>query len=284
MMNSAIYIDDTGTPDKSKSKYDSGNWETWVAIILNPNDREKLLDELTLEQSKLKSKFNANEFHFTEIFSGKKQFKNVSLIDRIEIFKLFANIYKKYNSPIFVQSLTDDDVIRNKMEDFRLLKIDGFDFKKNEHFALWLLLMRIIKHEILLNYSKPIDIFVDAGKQKPNTSQTIKSIKNVATNSEIKYVDSKKDPLMQFIDFIAFCLNRCRWILMNNKKSESDLFILQLAHEANFNTINIVKKITDVKNINTIKEYDDILRSTYNQNENLSDEEMEKIKNNNNRD
>jgi UDP-N-acetylglucosamine 2-epimerase len=44
---------------------------------------------------------------------------------------------------------------------------------------------------------------------------------------------------MQFIDFIAFCLNRHRWILMNNKTSDGDLLIFQITEYANFNALNI---------------------------------------------
>jgi alpha-galactosidase len=38
-----FYIDDTGTPSfSSKSKYDPGDWNTWVAYFVPDFQREKL--------------------------------------------------------------------------------------------------------------------------------------------------------------------------------------------------------------------------------------------------
>ncbi len=45
MTKPAIYIDDTGTPQKSKSKYDCGNWESYVAVLLKPNERKEIYEE-----------------------------------------------------------------------------------------------------------------------------------------------------------------------------------------------------------------------------------------------
>ena len=189
MTKPAIYIDDTGTPQKSKSKYDCGNWESYVAVLLSPAERIEI-SKLILELKKIVNEtIKVDEFHFTEIFSGTKQFKGVDLELRLEIFNSFIEIYRMYDCPIVIQSITDDDVIRNKMEYVRGKKRDGFDFNNNSHLCLWLLLVRIVNNDIIKEYNSPFEIFVDAGKQKPNSKQKIEQIKSITENSEITYLD-----------------------------------------------------------------------------------------------
>lgn len=277
-MKSAIYIDDTGTPQVAKSKYDPGNWKSWVAVALTTEERKEISKSINWIKANLTGEFNISEFHFTDIFSGINEYKNISIKNRIAIFETFAQLYKNYNCPIIIQSLNNDDLIRNEMTDFKQLKIPGFDFSNNSDLCLWLLLIRIKNNTIFNKYKLPLEIFIDNGTQKPNTKRKLIELNDFAFNSEIKYIDSKSDPLMQFIDFIAFCLNRVRWILMNNKKEKSDFKILEICQLANFNTINMIKGYIDINKINTIEYYNKIQRSAFDKNGNLSDVEVEKIK------
>ena len=274
----AIYIDDTGTPQKSLSKYDPGNWKSWVAVAFNNRERLEISHLIRNFRGHLNRKWKIGEFHFTDIFSGKNEFEKVDLEDRIEIFYFFAHIYKNYKCPIRIQSLNDDDIIRNKMTSFRKVKLPGYDLNDNSQFCLWILLIRLKNDDLIRkNYSRPLEIFVDAGKQKPNTAQKSTEVKGFAVNSQIQYIDSGSDYLMQFTDFIAFCLNRHRWILMNNKKSESDKLIMQITHYADFQT-NMYKQLVDFESEKTSSTYDTILRKKFDENQNLSDAEVEKIK------
>lgn len=277
-MGASIYIDDTGTPEKSKSKYDPGNWKTWVAMILTEDEQAELVTIVGELQKNLKQKYNAEEFHFTNIFSAKKEFKKVNTEERINIFIGFAEIYKRFRFPLLIQSLTDDDITRNRMDIFRNLKIDNFDFSNIEHMSLWFLLNKIANEKFFKSYNRPFNIYVDAGKQKPNTKQKIEVLKKIAVDSSIIYVDSKQSPLIQFIDFVAFCTNRCRWILMNDKQSDSDVLLLNLSEYADFNFLNIRKMEVLIGKDKTSELYDKTLRATYDSNGNLSDEEMVKRK------
>jgi len=278
-MSTTIYIDDTGTPSqKSKSKYDSGDWSTWSCIILKPEYKliyEQKAKDLFEEYNKI---YGIKEFHFTEILSGKKPFRKVSLDDRLEIFFKFAKLYRLCHAPIIVQSLTSDDMVRNKMPYLKYLKVDNFDFSKHSDMALWFLLEKTVKH-LRENPDYPLlsKIFIDEGRQKPNTTQKINILEGVSEKSEIKYVSSKDEILIQLIDFIAFSLNRMRWILMNNKKSKLDFELLRIISYANFDIINL-EKIEYDKTSNSSEDYDKYLRKTYDKNGNLSDSDLEKIK------
>lgn len=276
----AIYIDDTGTPQKSKSKYDPGNWKSWVAVVVNHKQRQEislLIRQLKIELNK---KWKITEFHFTDIFSGEKEFKEVDLDTRINLFYKFAEIYRYYRCPVVIQSLNDDDVIRNKMTDLRKFKPSGFDLSDNEQFCLWILLIRLKNDSTITeNYKLPLEILVDTARKQHNTLQKTIEVKDFAVNSQIRYIDSHSDELMQFIDFIAFCLNRHRWILMNDKKSESDKLIMQITHYANFKS-NLQRKLVNFDEEHTSQAYDNFLRKKFDENKNLTDEEVEKIKKN----
>jgi hypothetical protein len=279
-MKTGVFIDDTGTPSqKSKSKYDNGDWKTWVGIILAPEERTKLEITLSTLCETLERELNIKEFHFTHIFSGKGVYRKISIEKRLQIFYLFGEVYKEYNSPIIVQSLTNDDVIRNKMQFLRNLKIDGFDFSNTSDLALWFLLEKCCKYIKENNFPLFAEFFVDSGRQKPNTFQRVSILKDVTQNSELKYSSSEENPMIQFIDFIAFSINRMRWILMNDKKTELDISFLNLIGHVDFKLTNLKKvriKPSDFK----VSDYDSNLRKTYDKNGNLSDEMVEKIKKN----
>jgi len=277
-MNPAIYIDDTGSSQQSKSKYDSGNWDSYVAVVLNEFQRASISETIKEIQDYFLSDFGIQELHFTEIFSGKSKYRKFDITSRLKIFDVFADIYSDNNCPIFVQSLTDDDILRNRMEHWRGRKKDGFDFSNNSHFCLWLLLVRLNHDKTVKQFNLPFEIFVDSGKQKPKSFQNVSDVKDITEKAEIQYIDSKSDPLMQFVDFIAFTLNRCRWILMNDKKSEIDIEFLRIAEKADFNAMDMVKKKIEIEKESTTNLYDKILRERFDENGNLRDDEVDKRK------
>jgi hypothetical protein len=285
MENSAIYIDDTGSSQISKSKYDNGDLTSYLAVILTPKEKEEISESISYAKYLINKELNINikEFHFVDIYSGKKDFKKLELDKRLGIFKVFIDLYKRYNCPILIQSLTDDDVIRNRLSEIRKHKKYGFDFSKNSHLCLWLLLLRIRHEEKFKDYLPNIEIFVDAGLRKPNSKQEISILNGFSKNSLITYKDSESDELMQFIDFIAFTLNRTRWILSNNSKKPLDRLILELSEIASFNVLNMRRELIDLESENTSEKYDTVLRETFDLNDNLTDEEVDKIKSENNK-
>lgn len=278
MKYNSIYIDDTGTPEKSQLKFDPGDWTSFVSVIIEKVNNLELVNKIEL----LKNKYSVNEFHFNEIFSGKGEFKKFSRQQRINIFEDFSELYKKHNCPIYIQSLTEDDIIRNRISDFKSIKKDGFNFSNNKHLCLWLLLVRLANEYNLDQYEKPFEIIIDAGKQKDNTFQKIHELKDFSIESKVFYRDSNKDNLLQFIDFIAYTLNRIRWIQMNNKITESDIDFLKFASRTQFNAPNMKKELIELESIgkeSMIERYENVLNKAYKRNGNLTEEEVKTIKN-----
>jgi hypothetical protein len=196
--------------------------------------------------------------------------------DRLVLFQKFADIYSYFKFPILVQSLTSDDIIRNEMIHLKQLKIDGFNFSYNEDLALWFLLDKIEKH-VWENTLGNVEIFVDSGRQKPNTTQKVELLNKVTLNSIISYISSESDFCMQMADFLAYSINKQRWIFMNNKKTDLDLSFTKILMSADLNTINLKKRQINFNEF-TATDYDNQLRDTYNLNGNLSDDDVDKIK------
>lgn len=147
-MIGGIYIDDTGTPGTiSKSKYDSTDRKSWLALILTASQRKTAYEQMRGCLLELNSICNASEFHFTDIYNGKGEFKSVTLSVRLGIFRTFAEIFRLMKYPMLIQTFTSDDLLRNKIVVANgKVKLDGFTLKDPGEFALFFLLFRIKKY------------------------------------------------------------------------------------------------------------------------------------------
>ena len=277
-MKYIVYIDDTGTPSsQSKSTYDPGNWNSHVAVFIERSKVEELSIQILALFEKYKFLNDFEEFHFVQILSGKDGWRNVEITKRLEIFEDFVALYQQYKFPILIQSFTSDDIIRNKMEDLTKIKIQHFDLSSLSDLTLFFLLFRIKDFVLESQFELPSEIKVDTGKGKHSGRNIVPILSGITKNSEIEFVDSKKDVLMQFADFISFCLNRMRWIIMAENKGTLDIRLIQIISEANFEVKNGKKIIMDALEVKA-KDYDQELRQVFDSNENLSDTEVEKIK------
>lgn len=278
-MNTTIYIDDTGTSGlKSKSAYDSEKSVSWFAIVLT--SEERLFAEVQMKDClyELKQIYNASEFHFKDIYNGRKEFEGIDLDARLKIFHLFADVYRRMEYPLLMQTFSPEEYSRNSLtNNAGKQKIDGFDLNNSKDFALYHLLLRIKGYLNSNGYSYPVEIIIDEGRQKKNSVQPC----NLFTNNQLKiglqYKSSKEEPLLQLIDFAAYCLNRVKWIMQNNSKKSIDKTFMEICSYANFNTINMKKGYVDV-NVDMQSKYDDILKDAYSKNSIFPEIDLEQYK------
>ena len=227
----------------------------------------------------LNNALKASEFHFTDIYSGEKEFSGIDLGTRLNIFRAFAEIHRTTQFPMLIQTFTADDIMRSRIViTGNPSKIDNFDLKKTSDFALFFLLFRI-KQYLRENghVPLPVDIIIDEGRQKKNTFQTCTLLKDFLFDQKLTYKSSKDEPLLQLIDFVAFSINKVRWILTNELKKDIDIEFLRICERANFNILNIQKKEINIASY-TVADYDEILQKTYEKNGNLSDIELTQLK------
>jgi hypothetical protein len=262
-MSTYVYIDDTGTSGlQSKSKFDSPDSKSWFALILNDKQKEYCDVQMKDCLDILKERYNAKEFHFSDIYAGRKEFKEVDYDERMSIFCLFAEVHKDEQFPMLMQTFSKDDFERNKFTDIENVLVDGFNLKNERDFSLYHLLLRINRFLKTHKYDDPFEIIIDEGKQKKDTTQSCKLFGKKLLNGKLLYKSSEDGPLLQLIDFVAYCLNRNKWILQNNSKQERDIDFVKMCSYANFNVQNIKKDIVDL-NTNTTLLYDNQIKSAF---------------------
>lgn len=259
-MNIGIFIDDTGSPGlKVNSRYLTTDRKTWVAVILTELERIEAKEQLTECIKYIKDEFNADEFHFKDIYNGANQFKNIDLEIRLEIFKAFAEIFKTYKWPMIVQTFNNHNMYENKLiyENItkinEAVKIDNFNLKDNGDLALFYLLFKCKKYieKNKNEYSLPVDFIIDEGRQKANTYQTTTLLEGIANNNKLYYAKSSEEILIQLADFAAFCLNRVQLIMANEKRNSLDNTFVKICEYADFNFINIPKEKVNLNKFST---------------------------------
>ena len=228
--------------------------------------------------SALKSRFGAEEFHFKDIYNGNGVYHGVSINERLDIFLSFAGVFREFKYPMIISTIGIDDIERNKLFISNpKLKVDNFKLSKSGDFALFLLMFRLKKYLLEQpNLKSNVDIYIDSGRQKPDTVQKTDIFGDLLADRQLVYKSSHDEPLIQLVDFAAFCLNRHRWILTSNLKSALDIEMRQIFSHANFNVLNMIKKITAVDG-DLVSEYDSILKDAYDKNNCLTELDLQEF-------
>ena len=100
-MRAGIFIDDSGNPGtKTENRYDSTDRKSWYALLLTAKERIDAQSWMTSLIQEHHSIYGTGEFHFTDIFSGIKAFKGISIDKRMHIFYHFATIFRKMRYPL----------------------------------------------------------------------------------------------------------------------------------------------------------------------------------------
>lgn len=274
-MRTTIYIDDTGNPgEKTNSQYGSKKSKTWVAIILTSDERNDGEEQMNECIECLKKYYNgASEFHFSDIYQGKKEFEGIDKEKRFFLFEKFSDIFKNERFPIRMQTFSEEDYDRVKINKSKSFNQDGFGLNSYNDFALYhlLLLVNTFVKENIKKYPPPYEIIIDEGKKKAGETQFISSIfkKDELFQNKLFYKSSKDTPLLQLADFVAFSLNRCKLLLQNNRKGEDDWWFLKVCENADFQS-NLKREMITT-NDNTTELYDDLLTEAYIKNSDLSE-------------
>jgi len=100
-----IFIDDTGSPGLADTPTNFlPKRKSWVAVIVSPHQMPEVLEQLPGALHALKEATGATEFHFTDIYEGRKEFKGVDLQVRLALFEFMASTCSRYQFPFIVQT------------------------------------------------------------------------------------------------------------------------------------------------------------------------------------
>ena len=264
-MKAGIFIDDSGNPGtQTENKYDSTDRKSWYAIVLTAEQHNRAQSIMKGFLAQNVKEFGVNEFHFTDIFSGIKAYKGVPVKRRMKIFEDFAELFREMKYPILHMSMASEDYRRSKIQ---LPKgkhmIDGFNMSRHEDFSLCYLLLRC-HYFLKANWkgSPPVEVTIDAGRQKDGSTQVMDEFKSTFIDRAIRYVASEKEPMLQLADYAAFCLNKGYWLQNKNVRTDFDIEWLKIFAWADFQTLTM-KRIYSDPTSDTKATYEKMLDQAY---------------------
>ncbi len=247
-----VFIDDTGSPGLTDTppNYLPGR-KSWVAVIVPPHQMPEVLEQFSGALHILKESTGATEFHFTDIYSGRKEFKNVDLQVRLKLFEFMAFIFSQYQFPVIVQTFDPETLadIRTRSAGQMPDRLPPFDFAQEEDLALFFLLIRLkwFMEKTPEFPNKKARVFIDEGYKKNGVGIKIPTFETVFCEGLVCFAKSSIILQIQLADFAAFALNRSQLIGGRDKRSSLDLRFLQILSQADFNFLNIEKKIVSIK-------------------------------------
>lgn len=235
-----VFIDDTGSPGQKTPNLHPER-KSWVAVIVSPDQMPEVLKEFPGAIQELYNVIGAKEFHFSDLYSGKGEFKGVNLQARLGIIEFMAYLFNRYRFPLLVQTL-DPNLLENvrKRAEGQLPKKSGpFNLTKQEDTALIFLLIRVKNYLNEKPGSCTARIFVDEGYKRNGISICISDWKSVFADGLICFARSSSLLPLQLADFAAWSLNR-QQILMNKKNlTPLDKSLLRILSSVSWNYVNI---------------------------------------------
>lgn len=241
-----IFIDDTGSPGitGAPNNYHPER-KTWVAVVISPAQTTEVMTMLQKAINELSSTYGVDEFHFTDIYSGTKKFKNISLENRLNLFSFMAQIFQRYNLPIIVQTFDPETLahVHERSAGKMPNKIQYFNLNKCNDLSLLFLFIRLkefMKEQEPMGRKKA-RVFIDEGFKKNGKGMRIPSFENAFVESQICFAKSSTIYPIQLADFAAFSLNRMQLLAGKDRRTPLDLELLKILSPLSSNFINLEK-------------------------------------------
>ena len=239
----SAFIDDTGSPGLRSGRLHPER-KSWVGVVVPPDQMPEVVEQCPEAVEELHRITGAEEFHFTDIYAGKGEFKGLDLQVRLSLFRFMAEIFQIYEFPVFVQTLDPislDDIQRHGGFPDR---VGPFNLRKHDDMALLFLLIRI-KQYIEGHRKAPSEVarvFADEGYKRYGTAIHIPAWNYVFADGLICFARSSSIYPIQLADFAAYALNRQQLLLNKKKLSDLDKELLVILSKIAWNYQNIEKR------------------------------------------
>ena len=246
-----IFIDDTGSPGiQGAPENFHPERKTWVAVIIPPSQIGEVMEQMPQALDELYNIVGAKEFHFTDIYSGTKQFKDVDLQLRLSLFEFMAHIFSVYNFPIIVQTFDPETLadIRSRSKGQIPDSIPPFDLTQCNDSALFFLLLRVkcYMQETTTFPNIKARVFIDEGFKKNGSAIPTPTCADAFADGQIYFAQSSSISPIQLADFAAFSLNRVQLIGGREQRNSLDSRLLEILSSIVFNYVNIEQKEVSV--------------------------------------
>lgn len=201
-----VAIDDTYSSNVTiDSKYVTDRRRTNVAVCFPDDDVEYVRSQAQecLQELNASFKVNAKEFHFVEIVNRKGDWHSLNNESVSNILRFFVSIYNHHKWQVHIQTV-DDRTFADHGVIFAT-DLHGLDPVKREDQCLFLLMLKLRR---ALKNEHTITLILDEGRAKAGTPFGSKFFPEWKSRFQGYFEDSKKDPILQIADFVAYSINR----------------------------------------------------------------------------
>ena len=235
-----VFIDDTGSPGLSTPGLHAQR-KSWVAVLVPPQQIAEVMDQIPKALSFLRELgLNEPEFHFADIWAGRREFSKLDLQQRLGIFRFMAHIFRTYQFMVLVQTFDPENaaVIRSRAEwpkSFGPLK-----FSNHEDLALIFVLVRIRMHLKSLESGRATAcVVVDEGRQSSGKAIVLPGLAPTFFEGAVLFASSRLVHPIQLADFAAFVMNRWQLLLVKDSLTELDKTLLEIVSPIGERFVNI---------------------------------------------
>jgi hypothetical protein len=239
-----VFVDDSGSPGLGNTPSNlHPDRKTWVAVVVPKAQIAEVWSQFPRAIDELKRLTGGCEFHFADVYAGRREFKDLGIDRRLAIFAFMAHIFEIYKFPVIVQTL-DPETLRDVRTRASLPQHVGpFNLTKHEDLALFFLLLRVKWHmeQNYLDADRLTRVFVDEGYKKNGAGIRIPPLARVFCDGLICFGRSDTILPLQLADFAAFCLNRTQLLLGKANLGDLDTKLLAIIQPLMYCCQNIPK-------------------------------------------
>src|SRR6266542_2080835 len=241
-----VFIDDTG----SRGYKIPGLHElrkSWVARLVPPHQTAEVMEQVPSALSFLRDLgLKDPEFHFTDVWSGKGEFRKLELRDRLKLFRFMAGIFKQYHFQVLVQTFNPDEAKTVLQQGTLPERLGPLKVRSHEDLALIFLLMRVRNHlQSVEGAVATACVVVDEGRLAHGKAIVHPGLAPTFVAGAVYFANSRVVYPIQLADFAAFVMNRWQLLRVKENLTDLDKTFLEIVSSVGDNFLNL--KLVQVK-------------------------------------
>lgn len=212
-----LFIDDTNFEKNKKSNVLNSEKISMVGFLLPEDKFMPVAYDLRDSLEELKTEYNADEFHFTDIYNRKHDFQGINSDDVLSMIACFSDIVDYHDLKFVVQTINDKNY--SKIQEFtdetflNQMKELGFPINNQnniyEEYALMMCIARAEKYiKNLDSKNTLIQVYCDEGLLEKGKKVILQNAEKL--NLPLYFESSKDLPYLQIADFGAWALSRTK--------------------------------------------------------------------------
>jgi hypothetical protein len=242
-----VFIDDTGSPGLvTASPRLHPARSSWVAVVVPRSHMPEVLEQFPGALDELSRVAPASEFHFGDIYAGRKEFDGLPIEVRLALFKFMATIFRTYHFPVIVQTFDPISLAEIRSGAKFPDSLGPFKLTRPADAALFFLLLRVkwyLQEQMGPGLAR---VFIDEGYKNSGIAIRIPTFEAAFADGLVCFANSSSIHPIQLADFAAFCMNRTQLLLGKDNLSDLDRQLLEILSPIAWNYVNIDRRIVSL--------------------------------------